>query len=112
MTAHRPDRAELVALEAEKRRLNVVDSVLSDMLDAATDSRQAKDYQNCAGENEKLAHWDSVHIEVWAERKVVSNRALDVEWGKQKADEIRARTAARITEAVRPAKRRGIERSR
>ncbi|MFD6156394.1 hypothetical protein ACFWF7_38655 [Nocardia sp. NPDC060256] len=110
MSAADEIRGELEALDAEKQRLRVVDGVLSDMLDAATEVRSAKGYVDDSAEQEKLRHWDAAARTVWAEQATANGRWLATHdrWFAEVFEPHQDRNApgtARSTHA-------GIERSR
>ncbi|MEU7141700.1 hypothetical protein ABZ942_19775 [Nocardia sp. NPDC046473] len=108
------DDSELTALKAEDRRLRVVDGVLDDMLMAATHSMEAKNFQgDCQGELSKVEHHQSVSASVWSEKAEVTDRLWDIEFGRERADQMRAEVAARLADSERTAqKSRRIGRSR
>ncbi|MEV0363971.1 hypothetical protein [Nocardia fusca] len=96
---------QLAAAKAERDRLDVVEDVLRDMLDAAAESQWRKDFRDCRAEQAKLSQYRAARDSVWADRDAADDRANELEFGREFLERSRERRAA-------GAQARGIERSR
>lgn len=96
---------QLAVAKAERDRLDVVEDVLRDMLDAAADSQWRKDFRDCEAEQAKLSQYRAARDSVWADRDAAADRANEIQFGREFVERSRERRAER-------AQSRGIERSR
>ncbi|MEG8177469.1 hypothetical protein GZH49_02840 [Nocardia terpenica] len=113
MTADAQGGKDLRAVQAENRRLLVVQNLLADMVFAAGDAMKAKDFQDVAAERAKQRHGYDAGGQVHAEWLAYWDELLGADLGPEGAGEVRAEIRAR--EAARQARRGlrpGIERSR
>ncbi|WP_280253813.1 hypothetical protein [Nocardia abscessus] len=104
-------RREQAELEAEKARLDLVHGVLADMVFAAGDVSEAKDYRDNDFEMSRTQHVGEHQTQVHAERTAVWDRLLDYRHDPASAAQIRAQIAAEEGRLRRERSRR-IERSR
>ncbi|QVI22917.1 hypothetical protein KHQ06_08115 [Nocardia tengchongensis] len=104
-------RKELTALEAERKRLDVVDSVLTDMVLAAGQARKTKQVGDDAAERAKLRHWDAAAPSVWDEQTEAGRRWREVHG--QWFAEVTARTSRmQAARGAAQTRAQGVERSR
>ncbi|MGV9616280.1 hypothetical protein [Nocardia xishanensis] len=103
-------RREHSELEAELRRLDTANGVLSDMLFAAADMSEAKGYRGDDFESSKRQRAAAMSAEVHAEKSAVWDRLLDYRHSPEVATKIRAKVAA--DRADREQRSRGVGRSR
>ncbi|QLY33988.1 hypothetical protein [Nocardia huaxiensis] len=102
---------DLAALRAEEHRMRVVDEVIDDMLTAAIESMERKDFCDCGSERAKQRHWDEIHESVWTDYDAAKDAVNEAVFGRAFVEKLQAQRAAQL--AARPQMPRGgIERSR
>ncbi|MFF0633485.1 hypothetical protein ACFYTS_13400 [Nocardia sp. NPDC004151] len=81
MTMRATDPGHEAELQAEKERLEVVQDMLSDILDAACTVKAGKSHLHCEAENDKIRHWATVHESVRRDRDAAADAYYDLRYG-------------------------------
>ncbi|WP_280359324.1 hypothetical protein [Nocardia otitidiscaviarum] len=113
MTTRRRDAAREAAWEAEKNRLEFVQDILADMLDAALAVKDRKGHLHCEAENAKIRHWTTVRESVRADRNTAADHLYDLRYGRAFVETVRADRSRSHTQQKPPTEqRRDTRRSR
>lgn len=90
MTTRAPDPGREAELQAEKERLEFVQDVLSDILDAACTVKDRKSHLHCEAENDKIQHWATVRESVIHDRDTAADALYDLRYGPKFVAKVRA----------------------
>ncbi|MFI2230925.1 hypothetical protein [Nocardia testacea] len=74
---------ELAAADREVDRFDLVEDVLFDIFQAATEVQRQKGFRDCSAEDAKFNHYRGVIDSVWEDRDSAMDRKTDVQFGRE-----------------------------